>query len=168
MQAHLKCASKQRPVTELLETEKLVARIEDTIKEVIPPEQIDTLISNIGLPVGKGAGFSTVLSSNSGPDTAYIIVNLKQEGRRISTDTHIKKLRSKLNDEYPLEKFLFVSGGIVNLALNKGVPVPISVQLSAGSLAQCRDAAERVVEVVKEIPRHGGCADCAISGLPTI
>jgi len=151
---------KTTPGTELLETEKLVARIEDTIKEVIPPEQIDTLISNIGLPVGKGAGFSTVLSSNSGPDTAYIIVNLKQEGRRISTDTHIKKLRSKLNDEYPLEKFLFVSGGIVNLALNKGVPVPISVQLSAGSLAQCRDAAERVVEVVKEIP---GTADVQIA-----
>jgi hypothetical protein len=28
-------------------------------QEVIPPEQIETLIANIGLPVGKGAGFST-------------------------------------------------------------------------------------------------------------
>ncbi|MDB4637678.1 MAG: efflux RND transporter permease subunit [Planctomycetaceae bacterium] len=151
---------KTTPGTELLETEKLVARLEDSIQEVIPAEQIETLISNIGLPVGKGAGFSTVLSSNSGPDTAYIIVNMKQAGRRTSTETYIKQLRSKLNDEYPMEKFLFVSGGIVNMALNKGVPVPISVQLSAGTLGQCRDAAERVVDVLKEIP---GTADVQIA-----
>ncbi|MGY8767551.1 MAG: efflux RND transporter permease subunit [Pirellulales bacterium] len=143
---------KTLPGTKLLDTEKLVARIEDTVKRVIPENEIDTLIANIGLPVGKGAGFSTVLSSNSGPDTAYLIVNLKQTGRSTSTETYIKQLRSELADEYPLEEFLFVSGGIVNMALNEGVPTPISVQVSAGTLGQCRDAAERIVNVVKEIP----------------
>ena len=140
------------PGTELIETEKLVARIENTIKEVIPANEIETLIANIGLPVGKGAGFSTVLSSNSGPDTAYLIVNLKQEGRSTSTQTYVKTLRTKLANDYPLEQFLFVSGGIVNMALNEGVPTPISVQVSAGTLGQCRDAAERIVDVVKQIP----------------
>jgi multidrug efflux pump subunit AcrB len=140
------------PGNKLEDTEKLVARIEDTIREIIPAEQIEAMIANIGLPVGKGAGFSTVLSSNSGPDTAYLIVNLKQEGRSTSTQTYIDALRDKFADEYPLEKFLFVSGGIVNMALNEGVPTPISVQVSAGSLGQCRDAAERIVDVVKHIP----------------
>lgn len=140
------------PGTELEETEKLVERIEDTIKEVIPEDQIETLIANIGLPVGKGAGFSTVLSSNSGPDTAYLIVNLKQVGRRTSTSTYIERLRSKLAEDYPMEEFLFVSGGIVNMALNRGVPTPISVQVSAGTPAQCRDNAERVVEAIQKIP----------------
>lgn len=143
---------KTLPGTELNATEQLVASIEDTIKEVIPEQQIDTLISNVGLPVGKGAGFSTVLSSNSGPDTAYIIVNLKQEGRWTSTNTYITELREKLAQQYPMEQFLFVSGGIVNMALNEGVPVPISVQVSAGTLGQCRDAAERIVDVVQQIP----------------
>ncbi|MEZ6127200.1 MAG: efflux RND transporter permease subunit [Planctomycetaceae bacterium] len=140
------------PGNTLDETEKLVARIEETIKDVIPEDQIDTLIANIGLPVGKGAGFSTVLSSNSGPDTAYVIVNLKQEGRQTSTQTYVNTLRERLAEEYPLEEFLFVSGGIVNMALNEGVPTPISVQVSAGSLKQCRDAAERIVNMVKQIP----------------
>lgn len=139
------------PGTQLTETEKLVARIEDSIKEVIPADQIETLIANIGLPVGKGAGFSTVLSSNSGPDTAYIIVNLKQAGRKTSTKTYIESLRAKLASEYPMEEFLFVSGGIVNMALNEGVPTPISVQVSAGTLGQCRDAAERIVEAIRPI-----------------
>ncbi|MCS7466217.1 efflux RND transporter permease subunit [Stieleria sp. ICT_E10.1] len=142
---------KTLPGTELIETEKLVARIEDTIKQVIPENEIETLIANIGLPVGKGAGFSTVLSSNSGPDTAYLIVNLKQDGRSTSTNTYIKQLREKLAADYPLEEFLFVSGGIVNMALNEGVPTPISVQVSAGTLGQCRDAAERIVQAIRPI-----------------
>ncbi|MCA8996193.1 MAG: efflux RND transporter permease subunit [Planctomycetaceae bacterium] len=151
---------KTLPGTELDETEKLVERIENTIKDVIPEEQIETLIANIGLPVGKGAGFSTVLSSNSGPDTAYVIVNLKQEGRTTSTQTYVEELRERLANDYPLEKFLFVSGGIVNMALNEGVPTPISVQVSAGSLGQCRSSAERIVEAVRQIP---GTADVQIA-----
>ncbi|QDT12516.1 efflux RND transporter permease subunit [Planctomycetes bacterium K23_9] len=151
---------KTLPGTSLVETEKLVERIENTIKEVIPEEQIDTLIANIGLPVGKGAGFSTVLSSNSGPDTAYVIVNLKQSGRSTSTKIYIDQLRQKLTTDYPMEQFLFVSGGIVNMALNEGVPTPISVQVSAGTLQQCRDAAERIV---KEIEPIAGTADVQIA-----
>jgi len=112
------------------------------------------------LPVGKGAGFSTVLSSNSGPDTAYVIVNLKQENRKTETKVYINQLRQAFAERYPLEEFLFVSGGIVNMALNEGVPTPISVQVSAGTLGQCRDAAERIVEAVKRIP---GTADVQIA-----
>lgn len=139
------------PGTALPKTEELVAKIEDTIKEVIPSESIDTIISNIGLPVGKGAGFSTVLSSNSGPDTAYLIVNLKQKNRRVGTQEYIDTLREQLNAKFPLEQFMFVSGGIVNMALNEGVPTPISVQISAGTLQQCRDAAERIVREISPI-----------------
>lgn len=148
------------PGTKLEDTEQLVARIEGTIKEVINEESIETLISNIGLPVGKGAGFSTVLSSNSGPDTAYIIVNLKQNSGRRPTKTYISELRTRLADEYPLEQFLFVSGGIVNMALNEGVPTPISVQVSAGTIGGCRDAAEKVLAAIQPI---AGTADIQIA-----
>ncbi len=151
---------KTLPGTELDQTEKLVERIEATIKDVIPEEEIETLIANIGLPVGKGAGFSTVLSSNSGPDTAYLIVNLKQDNRTTSTNDYVEELRERLAADFPMEEFLFVSGGIVNMALNEGIPTPISVQLSAGTLEQCRDAAEQVVEAVREIP---GTADVQIA-----
>lgn len=143
---------KTTPGNRLEDTEKLVAKIEDTIKGVIPEEEIETLIANIGLPVGKGAGFSTVLSSNSGPDTAYLIVNLKQTGRSTSTQTYVDNLRDVLAEEYPMDDFLFVTGGIVNMALNEGVPTPISVQVSGGTLDKCRDAAERIVDVVEQIP----------------
>lgn len=151
---------KTRPGTRLEETEKLVERIEQTIKSKIPESQIDAIISNIGLPVGKGAGFSTVLSSNSGPDTAYIIVNLKQHNRTTSTAEYVAALRHTLHNEFPRERFLFVTGGIVNMALNEGTPVPINVQVSAGSLEKCREKAEDLVAKLREIP---GAADVQIA-----
>jgi hydrophobic/amphiphilic exporter-1 (mainly G- bacteria), HAE1 family len=146
---------KTRPGTRLEDTEKLVARIEETIGGVggvIPKSDIDAVISNIGLPVGKGAGFSTILSSNSGPDTAYLIVNLKQTGRSTSTQQYVRRLRKRLSADYPKEQFLFVNGSIVNMALNEGVPVPINVQVSAGSIEKCREVAEQLVEKLRPIP----------------
>jgi multidrug efflux pump subunit AcrB len=148
------------PGTRLELTETVVARIEETIKEVIPEREIEVLISNIGLPVGKGAGFSTILSSNSGPDTAFIVVNLTQSGRSASTDQYVERLRPLLAERFPREHFLFTSGSIVNAALNQGSPTPIRVQVSAGTLAQCRENAERVVDVVSRIP---GTADVQIA-----
>ncbi|MBP90810.1 MAG: acriflavine resistance protein B [Planctomycetaceae bacterium] len=148
------------PGTRLEDTEALVARLEDTIKEVIPANEIEALISNIGLPVGKGAGFSTILSPNSGPDTAFLVVNLTQSGRDTSTDEYVEQLRELLAERFPHEQFLFTSGSIVNAALSEGSPTPITVQISAGTLAQCRDAAERIVDVVSCIP---GTADVQIA-----
>jgi len=139
------------PGTRLEETEKLVERIENTIEDVIPEQEIETLIANIGLPIGRGAGFSTVLSSNTGPDTAHLIVNLKQSGRSTSTQEYVQRLRTRLKEEYPYDQFLFVTGGIVNAALNKGVPAPISIQVSAGKLEECRANAEEIVERVRGI-----------------
>jgi HAE1 family hydrophobic/amphiphilic exporter-1 len=151
---------KTLPGTRLEETEKLIERIENTIANVIEKDEIETVISNIGLPVGKGAGFSTVLSSNSGPDTAYIIVNLTQSGRSTSTRTYVERLRKTLKNDYPQEQFLFVSGGIVNMALNEGVPVPIDIQVGAGTIEKCREKAEEVVRAIRDIP---GAVDVQIA-----
>jgi len=136
------------PGTQLEETELLVAQIEDAVKEIIPEDEIETMISNIGLPVGKGAGFSTILSPNSGPDTAFMVVNLTQSGRSSSTDEYVSRLRPLLAERFPREQFLFTSGSLVNAALNEGSPTPISVQVSAGTVAQCRDIAEEVVDLL--------------------
>jgi len=148
------------PGTRLENTESLVERIEQSIREVIPEEEVEAVISNIGLPVGKGAGFSTILSSNSGPDTAFIIVNLTQTGRRTRTDEYVERLRPLLAERFPREQFLFTSGSIVNAALNEGLPAPISVQVSAGSLSKCRDTAEQLVDVLRRIP---GAVDVQIA-----
>lgn len=148
------------PGTRLEDTEELVTRIEDTVKEVIPANEIEAIIANIGLPVGKGAGFSTILSPNSGPDTAFLVVNLAQSGRSTSTDQYVERLRALFAERFPREQFLFTSGSIVNAALNEGAPTPINIQISGGSLALCRNAAEKITDLVSQIP---GTADVQIA-----
>ncbi len=151
---------KTAPGTRIEETEQVIARMENAIRQVIPAAEIDTIISNIGMPLGKGAGFSTVLSSNTGPDTAYLIVNLKQANRTVSTRTYVNRLRAKLKKDFPREQILFVSGGIVNMALNEGVPVPIDVQVSAGTVEKCRVHAAQIARALREIP---GAVDVQIA-----
>ncbi len=148
------------PGTRLEKTEELVAKFEDVVTDEIPADQINTIISNIGLPVGKGAGFSTILSPNSGPDSAFIVVNLHNANRRTSTTTYLERLRTRLQREFPEELFLFTTGDIVNAALNEGIPVPISIQVSAGSLEQCAETAAEIVERIEKIP---GTADVQIA-----
>lgn len=148
------------PGTRLEKTEELVAKIEDSIKETIPEGEVQTIISNIGMPVGKGAGFSTILSSNSGPDTAYVIVNLFNKGRAKGTLEYVKELRAKWAEEFPREKFLFVTGGIVNAALNEGAPSPIDIEIKTGTLEAGREAAEIIEAAMKDIP---GAVDVQIA-----
>ncbi len=151
---------KTAPGTRLENTEEVVARIEEYIKTRIPPEDIKSIISNIGMPVGKGAGFSTILSSNAGPDTAFLIVNLAEKDRRKSTMAYVQELRAGLKDAFPHEKFLFVTGGIINAALNEGVAAPIDIQVAAGTLEACRASAERIERIVRDVP---GAVDVQIA-----
>ncbi|MCB1235863.1 MAG: efflux RND transporter permease subunit [Verrucomicrobiae bacterium] len=148
------------PGTRLDKTEELVARIEDSIRKTVGEEHVQTIISNIGMPVGKGAGFSTILSSNSGPDTAYLIVNLHPGGGRRSVAACVKRLRERWKTEFPSEKFLFVTGGIVNAALNEGAPTPIDVEIKFGKFDAGRKAAETVEATLKVIP---GAVDVQIA-----
>ena len=140
------------PGTRIENTEALVEQIEATIQEVIPAEELMTVLANIGLPVGKGAGFSTILSPNSGPDSAFIVVTLKNTMTRTSTATYVKRLRTKLHEQFPREQFLFRQGGIIQAALNEGSAVPITVQVAAGNLASAREFAEKVVTQVRSVP----------------
>lgn len=148
------------PGTRLEKTEELVASIEEAIKEELSAEQIKTIISNIGLPVGKGAGFSTILSPNSGPDSAFIVVTLNPENRTATTSEIIDRLRVRLRNDYPQEQFLFATGDIINAALNEGIPVPISIEVAAGTLSQCSKTAAEIVDLVEQIP---GAVDVQIA-----
>jgi len=151
---------KTTPGTRLEKTEELIAKVEASLSDTIPADELQTTISNIGLPLGKGAGFSTILSSNSGPDTAYIIVNLFPGRRDKSTEEYIEVLREKWAVEFPGDKFLFVSGGIVKAALNEGAPAPIDIEIKMGKLSDGREAAEIIEAAMKDVP---GAVDVQIA-----
>ena len=58
--------------TRIEDTDKLVQRVEQVVREVVPAKDLKIVVSNIGVQ----AGFSAIYTPNSGPHTAFVQVGL--------------------------------------------------------------------------------------------
>jgi multidrug efflux pump subunit AcrB len=133
--------------TRVEDTEALVGQIEDLIKEIIPPSDLDQVVSNIGLPQGWMIMFTPV----SGPHQAFILVSLAHE-HAIRTDAIVEKLRDRLLATFPGLKVSFQTGGIVSDVINFGVPAPIDIKVSGSNLDQLAQAAIQIRNRVAQVP----------------
>jgi HAE1 family hydrophobic/amphiphilic exporter-1 len=110
-------------------TEKYVAKVEDDIRQVVPANELGMIVSNIGVT----PGFSSIYTSNSGQNTAFVQVSLK-EGHKIGSYEYMNRTRSRLSRDLPEISSYFQSGGLVDAVLNFGLPAPIDVQVSGVNL----------------------------------
>ncbi|HEY6418311.1 MAG TPA: efflux RND transporter permease subunit [Candidatus Binataceae bacterium] len=106
-------------------THQLAARVERLIREVIPPAEIDTVVSNLGL----APSISAIYSSNSGEDTGEIMVTLAHD-HAVSTFHYMNILKRELPTRVPEVTAFFSSGSIIDAVLNFGLPAPIDIQVS--------------------------------------
>ncbi len=143
--------------TRLEETELRFAAIEDTIREVIPPREIDTVIDNIGIPNG---GFNLAFgdSPTIGTGDGDILISLK-EGEHGGTADYIQRLRKRLHERFPDMTFFFEAANITNQILNFGLPAPIDVQVVGRNAAANYQIAQ---QLEREIARIPGAADVHI------
>ncbi len=114
--------------TRLETTEAMFARVEDKIREVIPPEKLDTIIDNIGvptLPINMAYTDSATIGSSDGE----ILISLGRERRRGETWEYARRLRRELPAAFPEMQFFFRSADMVSQILNFGIPAPINVQV---------------------------------------
>src|SRR5574340_1650519 len=78
--------------TRVEETERLIARIEDALSANVPERYRRTMLSGVGLPSTSASMFS----SNTGPHSAYIQVDLVSPDQRDqSTEQIVAELRPK-------------------------------------------------------------------------
>ncbi|GAB2588288.1 efflux RND transporter permease subunit [Dyella jejuensis] len=101
--------------------------IETAIRRVIPPDQLDSIIDNIGLPL-SGTNMVYNNSGTIGPQDGDIQVLLK-EGHD-SSDAFVKKLREALPREFPGTSFAFLPADMASQILNFGAPAPLDVKVS--------------------------------------
>jgi multidrug efflux pump subunit AcrB len=137
------------PGTRLEESEQLFSRVEDVIRQVVLPDDIATVIDDIGIPQSINLAFSdnATISSADGE----ILVSLKP-GHRGSTPAYVKMLREKLAAQFPDLTFYFQPADIVSQILNFGLPAPIDIQV-AGYAEKPNYAIAREIESrVKQIP----------------
>ena len=113
--------------TRLEKTEQIFAEIENEIRQVVPPREIENIIDNIGIPNG---GFNLAFgdSPTLGVSDGDILISLKAEEHG-STAEYTDRLRKRLNDKFPDVVFFFEAANITNQILNFGLPAPIDVQV---------------------------------------
>ena len=142
--------------TRLEETSALFDRIEQRIREVIPLNELESMVDNIGLPVsGINTAYNT--SGTIGPQDGDILIGLS-DGHR-PTAEYVKMLRERLPREFPTATFSFLPSDIVSQILNFGAPAPIDMQVVGPSLANDQAYAARILRDVRMIP---GVADARI------
>jgi CzcA family heavy metal efflux pump len=136
------------------------ADIQKAIRTVIPPDEIDTLADNIGMPI-SGINMTYNNTGVIGPQDGDIQIKLK-EGHR-PTDEYIKALREQLPRTFPGMTFAFLPADIVNQILNFGAPAPIDLEIRGANLSGNFAYASKLLAKVRRIP---GVADARIQQSP--
>ncbi len=137
--------------TRLDVTEEATAKLEELVRREVLPEDLDMVVSNIGVD----PGFSALFSPNAAMHTAFVQVNLK-EGHRVGSYEYIERVKRAMSEELPELTPFFSSGSMVDSVLNSGMPAPIDVQVTGSDLA----AADRVMrDLTPQFRKIKGVAD---------
>jgi multidrug efflux pump subunit AcrB len=128
-------------------TEAITARMEKTVRQVIPPQELSTIVSNIGL----APGFSAIFSSNAASDSGFMMVALRSD-HKTSTFSYIERLKQLLPEQIPEIQTFFTSGSIIDSVLNFGLAAPIDVQVSGPSYSELYTAAKRIQGTLNPLP----------------
>ena len=112
--------------TRIEETAALCSDVEASVHELIPANEIESVIDNIGLPY-SALNYTYSTSAPIGPQDADIMISLNEKHH--PTEQYIHDLRMKLTKEFPGVMFYFPPADIVSQILNFGLPAPIDVQI---------------------------------------
>jgi HAE1 family hydrophobic/amphiphilic exporter-1 len=132
-------------------TEGYVKQVEDIIRQVVPADQLKTIVSNIGLQ----ADLSSLFSPNSSMNTAVVQAGLVED-HKVSSFTYMREVRERIAKQLPQLHTYFQSGGLVDAVLNQGMPAPIDVQVSGMDLRADDAIAQNLARQFKALP---GVAD---------
>jgi len=131
-------------------------RIEQHIRQVIPRDELVSIVDNLGLPT---SAVNTVYNNSGviGYQDGDVYVTLKPHHR--PTAEYVKILREQLPKQFPGTTFSFLPADIISQILNFGSPAPIDLQVSGKNAAENQAYAARMLRDIRGIP---GVADARI------
>ena len=117
--------------TRLEVSDKYVGRVEQDIRSVIPKNELQMIVSNIGIT----PDLSAIYTTNSAMHTAFVQVNLTED-HKVGSYEYMERVRSKLANDLPQVSAYFQAGGLVDSVVNQGLPAPLDIQVSDNNLAE--------------------------------
>jgi multidrug efflux pump subunit AcrB len=142
--------------TRVEESANQFAEVQKAIRRIIPPDEIETLADNIGMPI-SGINMTYNNTGVIGPQDGDIQIKLR-EGHR-PTEQYVKSLREQLPRAFPGMTFAFLPADIVSQILNFGAPAPIDLQIRGANVAANLVYANKLLGRIRHI---AGIADARI------
>jgi multidrug efflux pump subunit AcrB len=133
--------------TRLELTDKLIGQVEDIVRKVVPKRDLKIIVANIGIT----PGFSSILTPNSAPHTAFVQVGLN-DGHQLSSFEYMNRVRTELSRELPQLSAYFQTGGLVDAILNQGMPAPLDIQVSGMDMDGDHEIAAKIARQVRALP----------------
>ncbi len=130
------------------DTAALIDRVEAAVRQVIPEDQIGSVVDNIGLPVSS-INLTYGNSGTVGSNDADVLIALKPD--HAATADYVRTLRERLPLQFPGTSFAFLPADIVSQILNFGAPAPIDVQIAGPSVGN-RAVADRLLTSLRHVP----------------
>ena len=118
-------------------TNEYIAKMEQDIRDVVAPSDLNIIVSNIGIT----PDLSAIYTSNSGMHTAFIQVSLKEE-HKTGSYVYMERVRQKLTEDFPDVATYFQAGGLVDSVVNQGKPAPIDIQIGGNNLKESYQLAQ--------------------------
>jgi multidrug efflux pump subunit AcrB len=135
--------------TRVEESANKFAEIQKTIRQLIPPEDLDTLVDNIGFPV-SGINMTYNATGTVGSQDGDIQIKLKEDHR--PTAEYVSLMREELPRRFPGVVFSFLPADIISQILNFGAPAPIDLQVRGPDLAANYAFAQKLLAHLRHIP----------------
>lgn len=135
--------------TRIEETARLVGQVEQTIRTIIPANELGGMLDNIGLPV-SGINLSYSNGGTIGNADAEILGSLQPKHH--PTAEYVSRLRTVLAKQFPGTTFFFEPADIVSQTLNFGVPAPIDIQIVGQDLAGNFAVAKQIAAKIRTVP----------------
>jgi CzcA family heavy metal efflux pump len=142
--------------TRIEETARLFDLVEQTVRRTIPPDELDNIVDNIGLPF-SGINMAYQNTGTIGPEDGDALISLKENHG--PTEAYVKELRTKLPQKFPEATFSFLPADIVSQILNFGLPAPIDVRIVGNNQKANYAYATDLLKRIRTVP---GIADLRI------
>ena len=138
------------------ETARLCDLVESKVREVIPANEVQTVIDNIGMPYSQ---INTIHQVNGtiGAGDADVMVSLREDHH--ATADYIRTLREELPRAFPGTTFSFLPADIVTQILNFCLPAPIDIQIEGSNVDGNRAVAAHMMQQLRGV---AGLADLRV------
>ena len=137
--------------TRLETSNDYIAKVETIIRGVVPPKDLDMIVSNIGVY----PDLSAIYTTNASMDTAFVQVSLKED-HSVGSYEYMQRVREKLSREMPELTAYYQAGGLVDSVINQGLPAPIDIQVSSMDMHGAYALATSLAEKIKTMPNVSG------------